>query len=70
MLTFTQRILTLLRETDKLEQDLKICDRDQEEIGRITLALQFKPHTFEQMVFFKKLIHVYSIKQSILLLVR
>jgi hypothetical protein len=48
-LVFTQRILTVLRERP-MDTELKIYDRDKLECGRMTINMQFKPHTFEQQI--------------------
>ena len=51
VLTFTQRVLTLLRYEDKITQELPLLDNNKEnQIGRIKLLLKLIPTTFENKV--------------------
>ena len=50
VLTFTQRIITTLREKP-MDEEMKLSNKDEKnEIGRINFNLQFIPSTFEQQV--------------------
>lgn len=43
-------MITLLREKPSVDQEIKVQDKEKNEIGRIVLALKFKANTFEQKV--------------------
>jgi len=50
MITLTQRLITLLREKTSVDQEIKLKNKEKEEIGRMTLTLKFRANTFEQKV--------------------
>lgn len=49
-MVLTQRMITLLREKPSVDQEIKIQDKEKNEIGRIIMTLKFKANTFEQKV--------------------
>eukprot|EP01017_Pseudomicrothorax_dubius_P006480 TRINITY_DN11849_c0_g1_i3.p1 TRINITY_DN11849_c0_g1~~TRINITY_DN11849_c0_g1_i3.p1 ORF type:complete len:444 (-),score=104.62 TRINITY_DN11849_c0_g1_i3:41-1372(-) len=51
VMTFTQRVITMLREEGKFGQDLPLVDSgNNKEIGRVSIVIQFSPHNFETRV--------------------
>ena len=55
VLTFTQRILTLLREQKEIEQEIILMDGSKQfEKGRVKVKLHFKANNFETKVFRRK----------------
>ena len=51
ILTFTQRLLTLLRENKNIEQELLLLDGSKKfEMGRVFVRFTYKPHDFETKV--------------------
>lgn len=50
-MTFTQRIITLLREEKEIEQEIVLMDGSKKfEKGRVKTKLYFKPNNFETKV--------------------
>jgi hypothetical protein len=53
VLTFTQRIFSLLRENKVIEQELLLLDGSKKfEIGRVFVRFTYKAHDFETKVIF------------------
>jgi len=53
VLTFTQRIITLLREEKEIDQEMILMDGSKKfEKGRVKIKLHFKANNFETKVYF------------------